>query len=184
MTVAIFKGEKSIKDLLSRLFNMPRAGSNAATKNAADDLAAALLKANPQLSDLSKVPVGSIIAIPPTAPPLKPGEQVASPAAPATVGPLNLSPIAAQAQQILDQISQRLSEIETRVVDAGNALLTILNSDPFSPQPPKLSGFNTEDKQASIAALKSATASIKGSQDARKQAAAAIVTRLQSLGSK
>jgi hypothetical protein len=66
MRFVMFKGEKTVTDLATRLFRIKGRGSQAAIKQAADSL----LKANPQLKDTSTVPVGSLIAIPDSAPPL------------------------------------------------------------------------------------------------------------------
>src|SRR5215831_7628562 len=74
MRFAIFKGERNVTDLASRLFRVQSRGAQAAIKQAAD----ALLQANPQLKDLNKVLVGSLIAIPDTAPPITLGEDAAT----------------------------------------------------------------------------------------------------------
>ena len=67
MSYAIYKGEKNMSELVSRLFGLQGKGTQSAIKQAAD----ALLKTNPQLKDFSKVAVGSVIAVPGTAPPLQ-----------------------------------------------------------------------------------------------------------------
>ncbi len=106
MRFAMFKGEKSVTDLANRLFRIQGRGSQAATKQTAD----ALLSANPQLQDLSKVPVGSLIAIPDTAPPVSPGEEAIAPrAAPSSV--------AESVQGAFDLLDQRLSAIETMAAE-------------------------------------------------------------------
>jgi hypothetical protein len=106
MRFAVFKGEKSITDLAKRLFRLQGRGSQAATKQAAD----ALLKANPQLSNISEVPAGSLIALPDTAPPLHPDEQ--------TVVPGLVRAFAVETvQSAFDWLHQRLSEIEAMAAD-------------------------------------------------------------------
>ena len=60
-TMVIFKGERSLNELTSRLF---KAGGEPQARKRATD---ALLKANPQLTDLTRVPVGSVIIVPDTA---------------------------------------------------------------------------------------------------------------------
>ncbi|HEV2387297.1 MAG TPA: hypothetical protein VGS20_08585 [Candidatus Acidoferrales bacterium] len=60
MRFASFKGEKTINDLVSRLFNIKGPGSSAAQKQAASSLIAA----NPQLKDLAAVPVGTVLSVP------------------------------------------------------------------------------------------------------------------------
>ena len=107
MSFAIFKGETSMKELVSRLFSISGKGSAAK----ADQAAKALLQANPQLKDMSKVPVGSMINVPATAPPLNQGEE--APSVPPPSSPTaNRIAIAAQAQQTLDCLAQRLSDID------------------------------------------------------------------------
>jgi hypothetical protein len=106
MRFVLFKGEKSISDLATRLFRILGRGSEAANKQAAD----ALLKANPQLSDIAKVPVGSPIAIPDTAPPLHPDEQVIAPG-------LANSFAAERVLSAFESLHQRLSEIETTAAE-------------------------------------------------------------------
>src|SRR5215469_12878277 len=97
MSFAIFKGESSLQDLVSRLFGISGAGSQAKSNQAAK----ALLNANPQLKDLSK---------------LTPSEQ-------ATALQVDRTAIAAQAQQTLDAISQHLAEMEVRASDSANAFV-------------------------------------------------------------
>jgi phage tail protein X len=58
-TLAIFKGEP-IDKLVTRLFPTTTAGGAQASKQAAD----ALLKANPQLSDLTHLAAGTVIVVP------------------------------------------------------------------------------------------------------------------------
>src|SRR5712692_20084 len=106
MRFAMFKGEKSVTDLATRLFRIQGKGSQAATKRAAD----ALLKANPQLSGMSKVPVGSLIAIPDTAPPVHPDEQAIAPGLVRSLG-------AERVQSAFDSLHQRLKEIETSAAE-------------------------------------------------------------------
>jgi hypothetical protein len=106
MRFAMFKGEKTVNDLANRLFRIQGRGSQPAMKQATD----ALLKANPQLQDLSKVPVGTLITVPDTVPPITPGEEVTSAA-------LVRSLAAQNVQAALDSLQQRLSDIETSALD-------------------------------------------------------------------
>jgi hypothetical protein len=109
MRFVIYKGEKNINDLAARVFGIQGKGSQAATRNAAD----ALLQVNPQLSDLSKVAVGALVAVPDSAPPIAPGEQAA--------GPGLLTPATAQnVQNALDALHQRLAELESAANDRVN----------------------------------------------------------------
>ncbi len=170
MSFAIFKGEKSIKDLVSRLFNLPEKS----TKSATDQAAAALLKANPQLKDISKVPVGSVISIPPTAPPMKPAEQVPT-------GGSALVLIAQQAQQSLDALGQQLAQIDARGADAANAFLALAQS----PQMKTFAEKSADLKAELPALLQSTQAMVQASQTtqaARQQSLAGLRTSLQSFG--
>jgi hypothetical protein len=125
MRFVVFKGEKSVADLVKRLFHHSGGSRQAAAKTATKQTAkqaavqqpaatqaetqqatAVLLKANPQLKDVSKVPVGSLIAIPDTAPPLQPNEQVIVP------GVANSFAVE-QVQSALNSLYQRLDEIDT-----------------------------------------------------------------------
>ncbi len=114
MSFAIYKGEKNVAELATRLFQLRGSGSKTTVKQASD----ALLKANPQLKDISQVPIGSVIVVPPDAPALQPGQ---SPA------PANLvRAFAAQrTQQLLASLDSRLADIESRATDATNAILAL-----------------------------------------------------------
>jgi hypothetical protein len=110
MRFVMFKGEKSLNDLATRVFRIQGRGSQAATKQAA----AALLTANPQLKDLSNVPVGSLIAVPDTAPPIAPGQN-------AIAGGLVASFATETSQTTLDSLHQQLSDLETQAMDRVKA---------------------------------------------------------------
>jgi hypothetical protein len=102
MRFAIFKGENSITDLVTRIFGTAGAGS----KTSADQAAAVLLKANPHLADLSKVPVGSLVAVPDTAPPISSGQHAVASGSVRSV-------LAQTAQTALETMQQRLTDIDT-----------------------------------------------------------------------
>lgn len=167
MSFAIFKGETSIKDLVSRLFGISGKSSQAKAEQAAN----ALLQANPQLQDISKVPVGTVLKVPATAPPLNPAE-----AAPVTLA--SRTAIATQAQQTLDGINQRLTDIETRAAASASAFLalaqsrqaqaTIQSSPEVKEQLPNL-----------IAATQSLVKATQSNQQARAQTLTGVRTRLQ-----
>ena len=106
MRFVMFKGEKTVHDLASRLFRVRGRGSQPAMKEATD----ALLKANPQLKNLSKVPVGALITIPDTAPPIARGEEVTSAAFVRSFAAQNV-------QAAFDSLQQRLRDIETSALD-------------------------------------------------------------------
>jgi hypothetical protein len=77
MSFAIFKGEKTIKDLVARLFHVEGPAANRNAKQAEDSLVAA----NPQLANLQDVPVGSKIVVPATPLPVNTAEVSAGAAA-------------------------------------------------------------------------------------------------------
>jgi hypothetical protein len=60
MKFAVSKGETSVADLTTRIFEIKGQGAAETTKRAT----AALLEANPHIKDLTKVPPGTIIVIP------------------------------------------------------------------------------------------------------------------------
>jgi hypothetical protein len=117
MRYVIYKGEKNINDLAARVFRIQGKGSQAATRNAADTL----LQENPQLSDLSKVPVGAPVAIPDDAPPVAPGEQAAGPGVLTSTTP---QPV----QDALDAMHQRLADIDSAATDRLNSAVERIRS--------------------------------------------------------
>jgi len=108
------KGEKNVNELATRLFRIQGRGSQAATWYAADTL----FRANPQLSDLSKVPEGTLVEVPDNAPSLAPGEQAAAAAA------LVTSLTARTVQDAFDALQRRLTAIES---DATNRMTSGLD---------------------------------------------------------
>ncbi|HEU5255799.1 MAG TPA: hypothetical protein VFU28_07410 [Vicinamibacterales bacterium] len=117
MSYAVYKGETNLKDLVTRLFKLP--DKTAKTIKHAQE---ALLQANPQLNDLSKVPAGSVIAIPSDAPPLKPSE-----VAPAPVS--RQFTVTLQSQATLFQVSQKLQELNQVAAHSAQNFLAVLRSD-------------------------------------------------------
>jgi hypothetical protein len=172
MTFAISKGETSIKDLVSRLFGSSNTASQSKANDSVDALAAALLKANPQLSDIGKLPAGTLIIIPETAPPLRPAEQV-TPTVSRRVA------VTAQAQQSLASLNQKLTEIDTRAVDIAKSFLAMaqsLQTEGLAGQNPEL----TQQLPGLTAWLRDTVNQIPAVQEARSQDMAALVSRLQS----
>ncbi len=131
MRFAIYKGEKSVIDLANRLFRLQGKGSQAATRQAAD----ALLKANPQLSDISKVLPGALITIPDTAPPMHPDEQAVTPA-------LVRSFAVERVQSAFDALHQRLSEIETSATDQAKAGMDRMQTPEVKAASKTIAGLN------------------------------------------
>ena len=78
MKFAVSKGEKELSELTARIFDIKGRGAAEAAKKAE----AALLKANPHITDLTKIPEGTLIVIPDLTdtPPVK-GTQTAAPSA-------------------------------------------------------------------------------------------------------
>lgn len=168
MTFAIFKGEKNIKELVSRLFHLPDKGAQATKDKAVD----ALLQANPHLKNINKVPVGSVIHVPPGAPPLHPAEQ-----APPSVS--RIAAMAQQAQSALDSLNRQLTQIDARTAHATNALLTSVQSK----EARHLADRSTDIKEELPALVDSVKAMVKGSnasQAARQKSLAGLRTSLQS----
>jgi hypothetical protein len=116
MRFAIFKGETSIKELVLRLFNVKGTATADVTKQAADSL----VKANPQLADLGKVPFGSKIVVPDTSLPVNPDE-VRTPVAVGTN--LRTTEIAAN----LENVKAALPNAVSATVAKANAMLALVN---------------------------------------------------------
>jgi hypothetical protein len=163
MSFAIFKGETDIKDLVNRLFRLPDG-------NTAQQAADALMQANPQLKDMSKVPSGSVIVVPGNAPPLRPTE--AAPAA--AVRQLSLTQ---QAQQALYDLDQRLAAIDARATQAASAFVALTHSDQFPTLIPK--SFDLKEQLPLLAtAAGSLTNELKLQALSRTQTIAALREKL------
>ena len=115
MRYAIYKGEKNMSELVSRLFRLQGKGSQAAAKQAAD----ALLKANPQIKDLSKLAIGSVITVPATAPPVFHSELAD--------GSAMTSPVATRTQNATAG-DQLLTINDTRATAAATSFLGLAKS--------------------------------------------------------
>ena len=167
MSYAIFKGEKTIKELVSRLFKLPAQ----APKSASDQAAAALIAANPQLKNIGKVRVGSVIKIPATAPPLHPAERAAVPVS-------RVAALASQAQGNLDAIHKQLAQVDAGVATAANQFLAAVQS----PKAKLLVDRSAELKQQLPDLLESVEAtvrSMKSSDSSRSKGMPEITTALQ-----
>jgi hypothetical protein len=127
MPFSIFKGEKSLTDLVHRLFNIKGPSAQSQVQQASD----ALLKANPQLKDLSKVPAGAPIAIPAKTPPVR-SDQLAS-------GPELIQLFAKQnIQSTFENFAQRLGEVETTITSRLKTGITQLQASEISAAVKKL----------------------------------------------
>jgi hypothetical protein len=172
MSFAIFKGETSVKDLVNRLFGLQ--GKNAQAK--ADQAAEALVKANPQLNNINNVPVGTIIKIPPTAPPLKPAEQGVVPGAARAAA-------AAQAQSMLNSLHQRLADLDARAAVGTRALLDAAQSQQTRDAVVKNATVKA-DFPSVIESIQTTLKAIPVTQEARSKSLADIQAHLQPFATK
>ena len=170
MNFAVFKGETSIEELVGRLFR-PSDKSARSTSRAAE----VLLKANPQLEDLGKVPVGTLIRVPEDAPPL-----VASEAAPA--GVVRQMEVTRQVEQSLQLLHQKLQEIDTRAEEGANAFLALAKSKEAKAL---MRGLSDLDAQAPdlVASARALVRSVKERRDSRAETVAGFQKSLQAPGS-
>ena len=120
MRFVVFKGEKSVDELAARIFSIEADGSRTATHQVAD----ALVKANPQLAYLDKLPVGSLITIPDEAPAICPDEL-------AVAADAVRSMIAQEALAAFDAMQHRLTNIENAAVDQLKSAIAQVNPTVF-----------------------------------------------------
>jgi hypothetical protein len=179
MRFVIFNGEKSVTELANRLFRVPGKSGQAATKKAA----AALLKANPQLSNISKVPVGSLIAIPDTAPPLNPDEQESAPS-------VATSFVAERVQSAFESLHQRLGEIESIATERVKSGMDRLQTPEMKAalKTAAAQSPNLADRLPSIDSVakdsKQMLKNLQAAQDSRKQALTQMQAALASFAKK
>jgi hypothetical protein len=115
MKFAIFQGEKTIAELVARLF--PGSSRAPAKRKQATD---ALLSANPHLSDLSQVAPGTKVVVPETAMPYDPAEvTTVTPSEPATRNSVVLF-------HHLDSLKTSVPAAASATVANANATLTLL----------------------------------------------------------
>lgn len=128
MKFAVSKGEKELSELTARLFDIKGRGAAATTKNAE----AALLKANPHITDLSKIPEGTLIMVPdlPDSPPVR-GAQTAG------IEPA-LSQHLKSALKELSEAIDRSAASEEQAVTAANEALKSRELKDFAAQSPEL----------------------------------------------
>lgn len=175
MRFVIFKGEKSVADLANRIFGNQGSGRQAATNQAAD----ILVKANPQLADPSKVPLGSLITVPDNAPAISPDEQAA---ASGVVRPLTAQTV----QSAFEALQQRLTVIEGSAANRLTSALDRIQTPDFvtalknlSDQKPELVGrLPTSDSVAQDTA--DVMKDLQEAQDMRKQSLAQLQAALAS----
>ena len=154
MKFAVSKGETSLTDLTSRLFDIKGQGAAATAKRSE----AALLAANPQLADLSRVPAGTLIVIPelPDNPPVKTAQT-------AGIGAEVGDQLTAALKELSEAIG-RSAESDDQAVAATNELLKNRELKDFAAQSP---GFGeqlakiTEAAKGQVKETKAATAAAK-----------------------
>lgn len=169
MSVAIYKGEKSMADLVGRLFRVQGKGSQVAVKQATD----LLLHANPDLKDLSKVPIGAVITIPDTGPTIHSAER-------ASALTLKRSAVLTRAQESLDMMDQNFTDVDGRAVNEAKSFLEVLKSKELqetASASPDLKRGLAEIVETSQAVLKDLQADPK----ARKAEMATLRSNLASL---
>jgi len=116
MRFATFKGDKSIGDLIARIFKSPPAADAAAAT------ADALVRANPGLANLKNVAPGATIIVPDSITlPVNPAE-VKSPALPVSAGRR------LQITQSLTALKTALPPAATAAVAGANAALALVNT--------------------------------------------------------
>lgn len=169
MSYAIYKGEKNMSELVSRLFRLQGKGTQSAIKQAAD----ALLKTNPQLKDFSKVAIGSVIAVPDTAPPLQSAVQ-------ANEFTVMRSSAVMSAQQAFSAGGQQFAELDARAIAAVKLLLGLSKSSQLRTEAAK----NPDLKQA-LAQIATTTAEVlkdlESNLTARGDQAASLNDRMAAL---
>jgi hypothetical protein len=168
MNFAIFKGEKSIRELVKRLFRLPEKGSEAEHEQAAQ----ALLKANPQLTDLGNVQVGSVLRVPPDVPPLHPEEK-----APATD---RMTVVVQQALNALALLERQLTNIDARAADGANAILASVQSQKAKGLAEKSKDFK-EKLPALLESVQAMVQAANRNPADRSKAIAGLRTTLQAL---
>lgn len=167
MRFAIFKGETSIKELVSRLFHVKDAATAEATTQAADSL----VKANPQLADLGKVPVGSKILVPDTHLPVNPAEV--------------RTPITVATNLRTTQIAANLENVKTALPVAVSATVAKANATLALVKRPEVQAAAANDPE--LAALlntisQNANASIQNAQTQQTQLQQAVAQLQGQLG--
>ncbi len=166
MSFAIFKGEKSVTELAARLFALQGKGAQPAAKQAGD----LLLKANPQLKEISKVPIGSVILVPAEAPALK---DSASPAP----GDVLRAFAAERAHQLLVSLDDRMAGIESLATEANRSILAQAKSKEARTASAKDPILRT-NLPVIIKSAESRSSDLKSSQSARTKAIAELRTSL------
>jgi hypothetical protein len=159
MKFSVYKGEKDISDLTARLYEIKGRSSAAAGKKAE----AALLSANPHIRDLTKVPEGTLIAIPdlPDSPPLKVAQTAAITA--------DLGDHLKQTLKELNEILSRSAETEESEATASNDALKDRELREFMSQSPEAKEQLDRIAEATKNRLKEAKAAAAAQKEAVAQ---------------
>jgi hypothetical protein len=165
MPFTIFRGEQSIAELVHRLFDIKGPDLQVQMQRASDDL----LKANPQLKDLSKLPVGTPIAIPDTLPHVRPEELTPDTSTPRSVATQNI-------QTAFEHLVQRLNDIDATVVENVKSSLARLQTPQM-----KAAIKAVGDQQSDMGDLISSFPSAADFNDLLKEIASAQKPRLQAV---
>jgi phage tail protein X len=160
MRIAVFQAEKSVAELVARIF--PGSSRAPAKRKQATD---ALLSANPHLADLSQVQPGTKIVVPETALAPDPAQATTvTPSAPAARNTLVL-------YNHLDSLKTAVPAAATAAVADANATIALM-------QRPEVQAAAAKDSK-----LAQQVASVAQQANARVQAAQALQsTLLQSIG--
>jgi len=141
MSFAIFKGEKNMSELVSRLYRLQGKGSQATAKHAAE----ALLAANPQLKDFGKLAPGSPIILPDTGPPVQASEL-------ANQFTSIRSAAVGRAQQTITAADQQFATADARALDAAKSFLALAKSPDL-----RTAAANNPDLKQALAQMTSTT---------------------------
>lgn len=160
MKIAIFQGEKSITELVARIF--PGSSRAPAKRKQATD---ALLSANPQLANLSQVQPGTKIVVPETV----------LPSDPAQVTTVTASAPASRNARLL---YRHLDSLKTAVPAAATAAIANANATITLMQRPEVQAAAAKDPK-----LAQRVASVTQKANAKIQAAQTLQAKfLQSIG--
>lgn len=159
MKFAVSKGEKELSELTARLFDIKGRGAAATAKSAE----AALLKANPHISDISKIPEGTLIVIPdlPDSPPVRAPQT-------AGIGP-ELSEHLKAALKELGEAIDRSTANEEQAVAATNEALKNRELKDFAAQTPEAKAQLEKITEAAKNQLKDAKTAAAAQKDALAQ---------------
>jgi phage tail protein X len=168
MPFAKITGDADLKSLVDRLYGLKGKGSQAATRQAAEEL----LAANPGLADIKSLPPGTRIRIPDTAPPLQPGQDAGA--------PLQLSaPELQRVTATLDAMQAAMTAIEdnmaSRLQTALNAIQSAKIPQDFSALAKRQSFIQEEelpDPKSMVAAAKEAISAVRAASESRRQSMA------------